>query len=296
MSRDDSKRFELPRQCVYTLTCKRDLPVATMCLHSLQTALPQQWHLAVFDDGTLTEDDYSTLGKRLDPHRTHYLALSNRAGAISAALQAFPRCQRFRKSHPLAQKLLDVPILADGPFIFCDCDILFFRRIPHSFLESRTPFFCQEEEDGYSCPPWKLRFKHNYLLTSGLNSGFLRASKATVPLEQVEMLLANADLTANIGLFEQTAWAILFRDAEHKMICPKNLICTKRRPLTPDSDTLAIHFMYHLKPRVAHYYEAAMASLRTQPALTPRLKEPIPLSSLRVLWKRATRRFTPPLN
>lgn len=281
-------------QGIHSLTCKRDVSIAIPCLASLTRAV--RTPLVLHDDGSLEERDLDQLRNGLPGVRI--VRRQETEPVVLEKLARYPACRRYRSTHPLSNKLLDIPLSlpADGCLWFCDSDVLFFRRLSHLFPPGDGPVFCEEDNDGYSAAPWKLRLKFGFRIMSGLNSGLFRFPLARLDLDFLEWFLGHPELLSIPGMGEQTAWALLLRDAWPKVFVADQVFCSTRRPVNVDARLVAIHFLYHLKSRVADYAPRAFASLDAMPIATPEFRKPRALSLWRVVQRRVLRRWRSRLN
>ncbi len=279
---------------IHSLICKRDLALGTDCLRSLLGAVGDS--LVLHEDGSLEERDVEHLLNALP--RTRVVRRRDNEALVQEKLSRFPQCQRFRALHPLSNKLLDVPLSlpSRGTLRFCDCDILFFRRLEGLFPEDGRPVFCEEDNDGYSAAPWKLRIRFGFRIMSGLNSGLFQFPLERLDLDFLEWFLGKPELLAVPGMGEQTAWALLLRDAWPDVFATDQVFCSTLRPLRVDDRLIAIHFLYHLKSRAGAYLPQAEASLKGLPPAVPEFRKPSPLSVVRILKRRLLRPWRSRLN
>lgn len=279
---------------IHSLTCKRDLALATSCLGSLQRAVGDS--LVLHEDGSLDDREIDQLLASLP--RTQVIRRRDTEPAVMERLARYPACLRYRSLHPLSNKLLDIPLsLPPGHTLrFCDCDILFFRRLTQVFPEDGRAIFCEEDNDGYSAAPWKLRFQFGFRIVSGLNSGLFQFPLQYLDLDFLEWFLGKPELLAVPGMGEQTAWALLLRNAWPEVFATDQIFCSTRRPLAIDDRLIAIHFLYHLKGRVPDYLHQAEASLADRPPTVPEFRAASPLSLGRILQRRLLRPWRSRLN
>jgi len=283
-----------PRPTLHSLTCKRDLTLAVTCLSSLLRAVGDS--LVLHEDGSLDDRDVDHLLAVLP--RTRIVRRKDTEPLVVERLARYPACLRYRTLHPLSNKLLDIPLslLPGDTFRFCDCDILFFRRLTHLFPDDGRPIFCEEDNDGYSAAPWKLRFKFGFRIVSGLNSGLFQFPLHRFDLDFLEWFLGKHELLAIPGMGEQTAWALLLRDAWPDVFATDQIFCSTLRPLAVDDRLIAIHFLYHLKSRVPEYVRQALAAQSDQAPCAPEFRKPSPLSTWRILQRRLLRSWRSRLN
>jgi hypothetical protein len=240
-----------------TLTCHRDVHMASLCLRTLQRCWQEPFKLIVHEDGSLTPEDREKLAQALP--NIEILNRSNYIDQIEEVLHKFPAARKYRGEHPLSNKLLDIPIVApETELHFVDCDLVFFRRFTGLF-DSPGALFSREDDQGY-CTRIPPLLKMRGPLASGFNSGLFRLPKGKYDLEVVEWFLAKEDLRIFPGLVEQTCFAFLFGVDGCYNFNTRQFVSSRSRCVVQD-DTLSVHLMYNLKDRVDEFARQAEAML-----------------------------------
>ncbi|HEY4589541.1 MAG TPA: hypothetical protein VII86_09950, partial [Thermoanaerobaculia bacterium] len=113
-----------PRR-VTTLLGHTHVEMALACLGSLRRCSADPIRFRIHEDGTLTAEDRDRLVEGLgDPE---LLARSEADERVADMLSHRPSLLALRGTNPLALKLIDIPLLAEGDLAYCDSDVLFLR-------------------------------------------------------------------------------------------------------------------------------------------------------------------------
>jgi hypothetical protein len=276
---------------VRTLVCKRDMANALLCYESLLAATHPKLNLFIHEDGTLDEEDLNTLRKRF-PSAT-VLRRADTEQEVLEALARHPHCRAFRAAHPLSNKLLDIPLLSREHLRFIDSDILFFRKVDSLFPVGTSPVSMVDDDQGYSARLIDLVIRFGIRLPSGFNSGLMSLALAGYDLDRIEWFLGHPELTRLPSMVEQTCFAMLAAPNDLRHFSPEQFFCKKHRPLQVTSETVAVHFIYHMKGLISSYYPAAMESLAQSPSANLQFVPATPLTLMKIIKRRFMRRFTP---
>ena len=146
---------------VATLICSKHLEMGTRCLSTLISHCADPVELSIFEDGSLTGADMDSL-RRAFPN-ARLIKKIEREELVQENLKEYPQSRQRREQNPLVQKLIDIPLQMEAPYLFCDTDILFFRRFtlqsvwnrPHYIAplkalcnrKFKSRFFAQSEDD-----------------------------------------------------------------------------------------------------------------------------------------------------
>ncbi|WP_165223581.1 hypothetical protein [Aquisphaera insulae] len=194
----------------FTLTYHRDVKWATGCLRAARTYLRDAFEFFLMEDGTLTADDKARLREELEGVR--FLEREELDDRVSPALRGKPHCQAYRARFGQALKLIDVGLLAGGPFAQCDSDILFIR--PTEGMDRRGLdegiVSMQDTNSAYSVSYRNRHFGGGRIrLPLSFNSGFMFVGKGAFDLDFIEWFLGHDIYQATAWVIEQTAWAAL---------------------------------------------------------------------------------------
>src|SRR6266700_3296413 len=97
---------------VATLLGQAHVEMALACLGSLLRYSADPLRLRLHEDGTLTARDRQRLKAGLG--NIEFIPRAEADGRMADVLAGHPTLRAFRKGNPLALKLIDVPLMADG--------------------------------------------------------------------------------------------------------------------------------------------------------------------------------------
>ena len=241
---------------IRSLVCHRDVEMAVACLGSLLRFSRDPLRLVLHEDGSLTDADVARLSERLP-----VAGLIRRRDAddeMDDRLGRHPRARRYRYRHPLALKLLDVPLLSDGDMAFCDTDVLFVRPF-RDLLRWPDPItsimFMADGREAYSVRPWELMGRDRVHLVSRVNSGLIAMRARAYDLDFVEWCLGRFDSPRLMMWMEQTCWSAIGCRAACRL-WDESQIAVMRPRLNVD-DNIAVHFT----SRVRSFLPAAIERL-----------------------------------
>jgi len=234
------------QQIVRSLTCKRDLEMALIAYASFLKYNHQHTKLLVHTDGSLDERDIERLHTSLPGIEVIDRKTTNEQ--VRDVLAQYPNCLKFRETHPLSNKILDIPILESSCIKFIDCDILFFKPFTGFFSNDCSSRFCLEDDCGYSGRLVELMKVSSNSIPEGCNTGIFQMAKQKFDLAYIEWFLSQQNLCMFPGMIEQTLFA-LFMGSDDAYIYDKHQISTSRNRLKISEQTIAIHFMYDFKNR-----------------------------------------------
>ena len=196
---------------LHSLACHSAVEMALRGFASLARCSDQPLHFVVHDDGSLTADDSSRLRAMLD----EVTIVERRAAdaAVEERLSRHPLCRRFRQGNPLALKLLDIPLLADGDVAICDTDLFAFAPFAGLFefpAADVDGVFMPDTQNAYSMRPWHL-VASGIALPSHVNTGLMLFRRSRYDLDFIEWFLARQfNVYRRLpGWLEQTCWAAL---------------------------------------------------------------------------------------
>lgn len=257
----DGPRLAPPRR-VTSLLGRRQVPMALTCLGSLIRRSAEPVGLVLHDDGTLAAEDRERLVAELGP-----LEIVGRAEAddrMADRLAGRPALERYRRTHPLALKLLDAPLLAAGPRLaFVDADVLFLRPFRGLFAATATDpaRFMADRASAYSVRSWQVAAERRLRLRARINTGLLDVPRELVDLDLLEWFVGRPEHHRTPPWVEQTAWALLAARAPARLVDPRRV-----RLARPDEDPgelgpelVALHFVGPVRDRL----EPVAAAVRT---------------------------------
>jgi hypothetical protein len=250
---------------VHGLICSRHVKMALRGFKSLQKFSDAPLKLLLHDDGSLTSKDREMLLNNLQA--AQIISRSSADEEMEGKLRNYPNCRLYRKEHVYGLKLLDIALMSDGDFGYCDSDILFMRPFKNLFKwpDSKTSaVFMQDYLDAYSMLPWHLTGKNNIKLISKVNAGLLFFRKKDYDLDFIEWFLGEQRFRHKVGWLEQSCWAALGHRVGCRQWNPEQIVLM--RPWTEDSSQLiAGHFVKESRYRMKEFLSIPEQNFKISP-------------------------------
>lgn len=248
------------RRPVRSLIGHNQVDVGLRCLASLLRFSSEPVSLVIHDDGTLTTEDRETLVAHFPG--SAIVSREEADAIVQPLLDRYPHCRAYRERHPLALKLLDIPLLASDELAYCDSDILFLRRFTRMFEwvgDGASAIFMRDAQEAYSLRPWHIFPFGKIRIAGHINSGliFLRTSK--YDLDFVEWFLGRPELVEVFRKrphwIEQTCWATLGWRAGCRVWSSAQLMIANPRMNGLSRDTVGIHFVAAYRGKLQGFSE-----------------------------------------
>ncbi len=194
---------------VVTLTGAEDWLLCAWMLASWHHATQRRWRVIVMEDGTLPASAKSALQAMFSD--IHFVG----PDLGTSHLSAYPACEHYRRSHPLARKIFDLSVAVEGAtrcFLF-DSDVLFFRP-PERLLawaDSRSTacWFNRDAAEGSLVTASEARDALGIELWPRVNSGLVALTPSIIDLDFCERALRDTRLLeGHIWRVEQTLFAL----------------------------------------------------------------------------------------
>jgi hypothetical protein len=229
---------------VSTLLGHGHVEMALFCLGSLLRFSASPIRLRVHDDGTLTGGDLERLAAGLG--EPEVVARREADERLAGFLAARPATRAFRERNPLALKLVDAVVLADGgdALAYCDSDVLFLRRFARLFEVppgSGALFMC-DPQNAYSVRSWHLVRERRLRLAGRVNSGIIGFRRGSFDPDLVEWFLSRPEYRFAPVWVEQTCWALLGQAAGCRLLDPAAVSIPAPGGAVPPA-TVALHFV-----------------------------------------------------
>jgi hypothetical protein len=197
---------------IHVLTGRARLTMALCMIASWIVATGRCWRFVVHDDGTLPTGDAELLSNLLPNCRV--LLSSETNPQVAHALNHHPLCLQCRNLHPLARKVIDMPLLASqAKLLSIDTDILFYRK-PRRILNwmtetDSTCLFLEDVKDGCLLNPDQTVRLFGVKRDPRVNTGIVAVPKKIMSIDFLEECLDKANLlTRDCWYIEQTLYAI----------------------------------------------------------------------------------------
>lgn len=243
---------------VRTLLGRAQTETALACLGSLRCQAAEPFRLRVHDDGTLGPAELERLGEAAGPF--DLVPRREADERMEELLAGHPAARAFRRSNPLALKLLDAPLLAGEAWLsFCDADILFLRPFTDLFALPGAGIgavMMTDLQDAYSVRSWHLLLDRRLRLPRRINTGIILFRTEGYDLDLVDWFLARPGYQRTPVWVEQTAWALLAARAGCRIYDPRQ-IAFPERPVRIPEGAVALHFVSPRRDLLPAYGEAA---------------------------------------
>jgi hypothetical protein len=241
---------------VATLLGHAHVEMALSCLGSLLRYSADPLALRVHEDGSLTAEDRERLREGLgNPELVPRDEADERVGE---ALAGRPALRTFRRSNPLALKLIDIPLLhGDGDLAYCDSDVLFLRPFADLFRfpgEEAGAVFMSDRQNAYSVRSWHLLAHPRLALPCRVNSGILHFRTRFFDPDLLEWYLSRPELGFAPVWSEQTGWALLGARAGCRLWDPGLIRLPEGKA---EKDAVALHFVSPLRALLPGFLERA---------------------------------------
>jgi hypothetical protein len=217
------------------------------CLRSLNSASVESIQLVVHEDGSLSTQDRLLIETALPV--TGFVSASESDEKVRSALSNYPNAEAFRRDDVLSKKLIDIPLIANGDFVYCDADILFVRRF-FGLREACTNGVFTYMFDRFENS--SIFFMDQYVrrtrvpVAQHFNSGLMSVPGASYDLEFVDWFLGVPQFRRHLQIVEQTCWGILAARTK-KMAAwdPRQVTFPSQR--RDDDGVVAVHYIGELR-------------------------------------------------
>ena len=193
---------------VHVLTGEKDWLLAAWMLASWFHFTEHAWPVFIHDDGTLPEEGRQLFKKLFTSARI--IGRKEADAALGPVLRSFPFCADYRRLHPLALKVFDIPHFTTGErFLVFDSDLLFFNH-PREILDwvSRQAdecWFNEDVQEGSLITAAEARTELGIKIWPRVNSGLCLLMKAAIDLDMCDRALAATSiLSGHVWRIEQT--------------------------------------------------------------------------------------------
>ncbi|MEY4939536.1 MAG: hypothetical protein RIQ93_1271 [Verrucomicrobiota bacterium] len=211
---------------VHVLCGHEQVLLTAWMLASWHSHTGRNWVVRVHDDGTLTPEDVGNLCRISD--QLHVITSAAADAAVAPHLANRPACAAYRGAHPLARKIIDVPLLSESRrFILLDSDVLFFRQ-PEEILQwvddptDDRCWFNEDVAESSNVTPFEAQERLGVTPVPRVNSGLCLLPAAVVDLDFCERALRDtALLNGHIWRVEQTLFALCAARHSRSALLPR---------------------------------------------------------------------------
>jgi len=253
-------------EMLFSQVCHSYVPMAIATFKSLEKAWLQPRRLNLLEDGTVTASDWEQF------HAAFPTAVFHRKPELKGRIEQFlsknAACLAFYRSNVFGPKLFEPPFLSDGDCHYCDCDMLFFRRLKRLYpLTPGLVFLGELAQDTFggvchSMFDWVIRYR--IPLARNVNGGIYRIPSGFQDLDKIEWFLKRSKNAARPMLIEQTCWAFLLANEPHRLIAPEEVLSTKDM-LPKENFPPVIHFIANQKQQFWKFAALVDKALEREP-------------------------------
>ena len=248
---------------VHVLTGEKDWRLAGWMLASWFHFSEMGWPVVIHDDGTLPAEG-AEFFEHLSP-ATRIISRREADAAMAIKLKAFPFCEDYRKAHPLALKIFDMPhFCTNERFLAFDSDVLFFSY-PQEIREwadgkAKECWFNEDVAEGALITGSEAREELGVKLWSRVNSGLCLLWKAALDLDFCDRALAATSiLKGHPWRIEQTLFALCASRHGKGGLLPRKYEVSLGRRASPSA--VARHYVGAVRDR---FYAEGLGRLREQ--------------------------------
>jgi len=193
---------------IHLLTGEKDWRLAAWMLASWFYFSELAWPIFIHDDGTLPDEARELFQKLFQNVRI--IDRREADAALEPILRSFPFCADYRKQHPLALKLFDVPHFTSGErFLLFDSDLLFFNY-PREIIDWATGdadecWFNEDVKEGALITAAEARAELSMKIWPRVNSGLCLLPMKVIDFDLCDRALAQTSiLSGHVWRIEQT--------------------------------------------------------------------------------------------
>lgn len=246
------------------LTGHRFWEQTAFCAWSFMEASGRAFPWVVFDDGSLSRNERTALGRVLGGH-TRWITPREAELAVDRVLprSRFNALRTRRLLYPNLRKLIDVHVVGPGPKLVLDSDLLFFQR-PDLLLDwldhAVHPITMRDCEESYGHPRSWLESLAKAALPESVNVGICGLDSSALDWNRLEYWLHALEERGRSYYDEQALVAMILAGKPH-VILPSQYTCLPsadeiRRP------TATLHH-YVAEAKHGYFREAWRCALRT---------------------------------
>jgi hypothetical protein len=228
---------------VCTLIGSKGLDFSVKCLNSFIRNAAFPFDLNIFTDGTL--DIVPLQGGSIYLKNVNYRYLQDRENQINLLLEGYPGLTSFRKENILAYKLLDIPLMSDGPFLYIDSDVYFTKPFTFDITSKENICMC-DSLNGYSIKPWHVRPFGQLYPYQKINTGFMWLQKTFVDLSLLEQLVQQVFKNEKLMKHpwaEQTLFAMFLSLQDNRMAYFDKRQIAMPFEVHQDDKPVAVHYV-----------------------------------------------------
>jgi lipopolysaccharide biosynthesis glycosyltransferase len=261
----------------------REIQLLRRSISSFASTCQDSFSLNVVGDGSLTLADKRAIEDIVSPCCVSFPRIEDNSSRREDIFKQRPCLESHYNKSPLAKKIVDIPFLIDGSYLYVDSDVLFYRPFEGVDLrESDVDFaYMGDVRNAYSIQTSDLiRTVKKVPLVRHLNSGFFYLkSNDWIDFDLCEKIASLKQFQRHLPHLEQGYWAALAAEKSGTSVCfNTHQIAFPKLDLTVPTGCVANHFAGLYRPLVENYPSEAShpssddpISLKTHPStlLTP---------------------------
>jgi hypothetical protein len=251
---------------IHILTGRDDWQLAGWMLASWFHFTEHTWSIVVHDDGTLPEEARTTFLKLFPSVRI----ISRREAdeTLESVLLPYPFCADYRRAHPLALKLFDIPhFTTSDRFLVFDSDLLFFNH-PREIMDwaaggANECWFNEDAREGSLITAAEARAELGVKIWPRVNSGLCLLTKSAIDLDLCDRALAQTSIpSGHVWRIEQTLLMLCAARHGKGGLLPHKYEVSLGKDATPDA--VSRHYVGAVRDQ---FYAEGLKRLR--PILLP---------------------------
>lgn len=197
---------------IHVLTSTNDWLNLVWTLKSFYHFSQRQYALCIHDDGTLTEENITTLQYHFPEARI--IDRKQADEKVLPLLSSYPHCLEFRKTNHLSPKVFDfAAYLQSDRLLLLDSDILFFKEPTELLNRIEKPEYKfnslnADVQSAYTVDPETVKNHLGFHLADRINSGLGLIHKDSLNFAWIEEFLSLPNIIGHFWRIEQTIYAL----------------------------------------------------------------------------------------
>lgn len=236
----------------------RDVSLLLRSISSFVSTCLDSFAISVIGDGSLTSEDKRAIEDAMSPMGASFPRIEDNAKRRVDIFKQRPNLESHYNMSPLAKKIVDIPFLIDGSYLYIDSDVLFYRPFKGVDLRGADVEFAYmgDVRNAYSIQTSDLiRSVKKVPLVRHLNSGFFYLkSNDWIDFDLCEKIASLKQFQRHIPHLEQGYWAALAAKKSGTSVCfDTRQIAFPKLDLTLPTGCVANHFAGLYRPLVENY-------------------------------------------
>ena len=236
----------------------RDVSLLLRSISSFASTCLDSFAISVIGDGSLTSEDKRAIEDAMSPMGASFPRIEDNAKRRVDIFKQRPNLESHYNMSPLAKKIVDIPFLIDGAYLYIDSDVFFYRPFKGVDLRGADVEFAYmgDVRNAYSIQTSDLiRTVKNVPLVRHLNSGFFYLkSNDWIDFDLCEKIASQEQFQRHIPHLEQGYWAALAAKKSATSVCfDTRQIAFPKLDLTLPTECVANHFAGLYRPLVENY-------------------------------------------